>query len=587
MNPEVRPRSSGLLSRLVFGLACLITATALFYAEERWRGQHAWQECKRELQTKGRSFDWAACIPAPVPDEQNIYKAPLMDGFVKAHLNAGGVSTDSKRTVLAQRVAEAMATIPQHDTGHTPTVALELTVVGPDHSSAEPTLTFGAPDARLNAEKFLLQALGPSLPRSKNQDIMTARNLEELKPLQVAIKSPTPLTVPELEEIFSTNAPSSVGPALQHLRIESTGSNSFRVVVGPEPGVVASEVITATDLLKPELDLLRQALKRPCARLEDDYQQPFAIPVPNFVLVRIVAQTLAESAQAHLLLGESEAAWRALSIVRDLCRLVEASPAGKSMTLVSAMIDSAVTGLYTQIVAQGLQLHAWQEPQLAAIQQQLKDVNLLALLVAALDWERVAGCTTLENSSPAQVAVLISGSLPLTNTWQRLRHPHFYLLPRGWVLQNTKTLALGNDALLDSIDSTNDIISPAALDALVQQASTRRRSPYNFLAFIALPNVAKAAQATARNQTLVNEARLACALERYRLAHHAYPESLNALVPPFLDQLPHDLVNGKPFRYRTTPDDSYLLYSVGWNQTDEGGLRAKALDQGDWVWPLQ
>jgi hypothetical protein len=58
-------------------------------------------------------------------------------------------------------------------------------------------------------------------------------------------------------------------------------------------------------------------------------------------------------------------------------------------------------------------------------------------------------------------------------------------------------------------------------------------------------------------------------------------------VPAFIDQLPHDLVNAKPLRYRTTPEGGYLLYSVGWNQTDEGGLRAKALDQGDWVWPLQ
>jgi hypothetical protein len=569
-------------------VVCLITVAALFYAEERWRGQRAWQQCKRELQARGRSFDWAAYIPAQVADEQNIYKAPLMDGFVKPHLSAHlDVSTAGATPVLAQRIADAMAAIPQHGKGHTPTLALELTVVGPDHSSAEPTLTFGAPDARLKAEKFLLQALGPSLSRAKGGDIMTARNLEELKPLQIAIQSSKPLTTPELQEILSTNAATSVGPALQHLRIESTGSNSFQVLVGPEPGVIASEVITATELLRPQLDLLRQALKRPCARIDGDYQQPFAIPVPNFVLVRTVAQTLAESAQAHLLLGESEAAWRELSTVRELCRLLEAPPAGKPMTLVSAMIDVAVTGLYTQIVAQGLQLHAWQEPQLAAIEQQLKDVNLPALLVGALDWERVAGCTTLENSSPAQVAVLVSGSPPLTNIWQKLQHPHFDLLPRGWVLQNIRTLALGNDAFLNSIDLTNDVISPAAADALVHQATTRRRSPYNFLAFVALPNAAKATQITARNQTLANEARLACALERYHLAHHEYPKSLDALVPPFLDQLPHDLVNGKPLRYQTTPDGSYLLYSVGWNQTDEGGLRAKALDQGDWVWPLQ
>src|SRR5215472_9801714 len=117
MNVELQPQSRGFLSRrlvarLIFALACLITVSALFYAEERWRGQRTWQACKQELQARGRSFDWAAYIPAPVADEQNIYKAPLMDGFVKAHLNEGA-STGGKRPVLAQRLADAMATIPQ------------------------------------------------------------------------------------------------------------------------------------------------------------------------------------------------------------------------------------------------------------------------------------------------------------------------------------------------------------------------------------------------------------------------------------------------------------------------------------------
>jgi hypothetical protein len=79
---------------------------------------------------------------------------------------------------------------------------------------------------------------------------------------------------------------------------------------------------------------------------------------------------------------------------------------------------------------------------------------------------------------------------------------------------------------------------------------------------------------------------VACALERYHLAHNDYPESLDALVPAFLDQLPHEVVDAKALRYQRTQDSRYLLYSVGWNQRDEGGLRANAVEQGDWVWPL-
>ena len=86
-----------------------------------------------------------------------------------------------------------------------------------------------------------------------------------------------------------------------------------------------------------------------------------------------------------------------------------------------------------------------------------------------------------------------------------------------------------------------------------------------------IPNFTKAWQTTAHNQTLVNEAQIACALERYRLAHGEYPETLDALVPQFIEKLPHDIIGGQPLHYRRTADGKFLLYSVGWNETDDGG----------------
>jgi hypothetical protein len=64
-------------------------------------------------------------------------------------------------------------------------------------------------------------------------------------------------------------------------------------------------------------------------------------------------------------------------------------------------------------------------------------------------------------------------------------------------------------------------------------------------------------------------------------------------VPEFITQLPHDVITGQPLNYRRTDDNQYLLYSVGWNQTDDGGVpglakSGEAIDQmtGDWVWRL-
>jgi hypothetical protein len=105
-----------------------------------------------------------------------------------------------------------------------------------------------------------------------------------------------------------------------------------------------------------------------------------------------------------------------------------------------------------------------------------------------------------------------------------------------------------------------------------------------------LPGVAGCAGKFARAQTSVDLARVACALERYRLANGQFPETLDALAPRFIEKLPHDIINGQPLRYRRTDDGQFVLYSVGWNETDDGGnvelTKSGSLDwqKGDWVW---
>jgi hypothetical protein len=100
-------------------------------------------------------------------------------------------------------------------------------------------------------------------------------------------------------------------------------------------------------------------------------------------------------------------------------------------------------------------------------------------------------------------------------------------------------------------------------------------------------------QTAAHNQTMVNEAQIVCALERYRLATGTYPGSLDALTPQFIEKIPHDIIGGQPLIYRPTADGKFLLYSIGWNEKDDGGQQETpqtkngAIDfaKGDWVWP--
>ena len=93
--------------------------------------------------------------------------------------------------------------------------------------------------------------------------------------------------------------------------------------------------------------------------------------------------------------------------------------------------------------------------------------------------------------------------------------------------------------------------------------------------------VQKSAQATATARCAVT----GCALERFRLKHGAYPESLTALAPEFLPSIPTDPIDGQPLRYKRAADGLFRLWSVGADGKDNGGERSSKDEAVDWTWP--
>jgi hypothetical protein len=148
--------------------------------------------------------------------------------------------------------------------------------------------------------------------------------------------------------------------------------------------------------------------------------------------------------------------------------------------------------------------------------------------------------------------------------------------------------------LLSGLDPKNQRIDPKSLkrsdEAFVENIWSSR-SPYHILVKNLYAAESSAAIRLSFAQTAINEAHIACALERYRLVNGNFPEQLDALVPHFIEKLPHDVITGQALKYRRTEADSFILYSVGWNEVDDGGVVAMRsriygpdIDQGDWVW---
>jgi hypothetical protein len=350
----------------------------------------------------------------------------------------------------------------------------------------------------------------------------------------------------------------------------------------------AANFLAWSDQFQPDFDLMREALKRPDARMDGDYTVPYEIPIVNFVHIRAVAQALAQRAKCNLLLGRPDKALADLTLLNDSRRIMERAPTGKPITLVDAMVNVAVTGLYAETIAKGFQDHTWQEPQLTSLQEQLEPINLPHIVALSFQSEPAASTRTLEIISNAKLQEWFSLH-PKNSYWALWK---WDLLPRGWIYQNMATSARMTYSQIEGFDSASGLIEPKQFKD-VSHVLNRVARPYSFIATAAIPNYTKAWQTTAYNQTMVNEAQIACALERYYLTYGQYPDTLDALAPHFMDTIPHDIIGGQPLHYRRTNDGKFLIYSVGWNETDDGGQRSRYnangglanYAQGDWVWP--
>jgi hypothetical protein len=91
------------------------------------------------------------------------------------------------------------------------------------------------------------------------------------------------------------------------------------------------------------------------------------------------------------------------------------------------------------------------------------------------------------------------------------------------------------------------------------------------------------------NLAASNCARAAVALRLYRLKHGAYPDTLNALAPELLPDVPKDPFTGANLIYRRE-GQGFVVYSVGLNGKDDGGVPGPhgfwpgTSKKGDIVW---
>ena len=283
---------------------------------------------------------------------------------------------------------------------------------------------------------------------------------------------------------------------------------------------------------------------------------------------------------------------KALNDVKLSFRLID-SVRGEPF-LISHLVRVAMWQTTLQPIYEGLANHQWSGAQLADLDSQLAKMDFLA------DYEHcLAGEQTLELDNTEYLRR--TGNVGMldysddANHHDRLRSFVFHQLPGAFFYQNELTmLKMNQEYALSVVDVQDHSVSPR----LVQQKDEARSKALSHLSYDTvmarwlLPTLGTAVKKSAYGQESADLARVAIALERYRQNTGVYPGSLDVLAPNFINEVPHDVINGDPLHYRRTSDGQFILYSVGWNgHDDDGKVSANGrststvdIDQGDWVW---
>jgi hypothetical protein len=313
----------------------------------------------------------------------------------------------------------------------------------------------------------------------------------------------------------------------------------------------------------------------------------------------------------------------ALDLLETQLRIARNFPANGIM--VEEVVRIAIGGIAWNSTWELLQAKGWTEAQLLRLQNAWQDLDFAMGMLRAIEIERAVVIQEFARcrASPSRLARITGGASSRTGPgsnpdtvagiiteWSRACLP----APGGAVARQLWAWFWSWDDERMTLESTTRMIaqtsqrlelarSPRALplrlptgQAFLPAVETPPGAALERYALAAgsvgylNPCVTKAFSA----QTLRELALAAVAIRRYQGREGALPQTLAALTPDLLPDIPLDWFDGQALRYRLLEPGRFLLYSVSQNRVDDGG-DPKTAPSGsrsfspylarDFVWP--
>jgi hypothetical protein len=424
-----------------------------------------------------------------------------------------------------------------------------------DQNFSTASIFAGAFNMKANPKSGELEPIDPSIP-----DRLHLRTSSSLHPPGQS----KPIETPSMGSWQNATRTDLQGWQ-QYYRAVAAISNEFPVPAQPQ--TPAADILVALSKYDSIVDELRQAARRPASRFPIRYEDGFGAATSAmgaYGKFKGCSQLLVLRSEAELANNETDKALADIELSLRFVQALRSEP-----FLINHMVSVAIFHITLNPIWQGLADHKWSNEQLVALERALQGFDFLDDYSRAMHGERAFAVWSIDAGFDG-----------------------YSSMPRGWRYQNQIAICrMSENYVLPMVDFERRVVSPEHVRKLSADfKATHHFSFYDAFTPNLFPAVAKANQQFAGGQCSLDLARVALALERFRIAHGQYPDTLDALSPAFVEKLPHDVINGQPLKYRKANGSGFVLYSVGWNEKDDGGTVALKKEggvdreKGDWVW---
>jgi hypothetical protein len=417
---------------------------------------------------------------------------------------------------------------------------------------------------------FLSAALVVSR-REKHGPILDAK-IEEIR------KSGYPVTADELENLHPP-LPDSENSALIYLKafsnfaplpanvtnwpILNKSAGSYRAI--PIPSEVKKGIADYLEQNKTALELLHRGALMEKGYYSTGLTNGFPLQVePPILQIRFAAQLLALKAVWDAEEGRADAAANSTVDLLGIERSLEQSP-----FLISQIIRVVNLPLGSATLEQVLNKTRLSEEQLRRLSMGFQKAEAYDGLKLAAISQRCLGIWSLDCFRRMTLRS------EFTSILNKVRELWF------------KASNYRNDDYLFYLDTMQQYIAAAELSfpkrlqttKEVTQKARQYSGKSRYVGMELLTDWDSIIGKDAECHAALRAAQAALGVERYRLANHnQLPNSLQDLVPSFLDAEPIDPFDGKPLRFKKLAK-GYVIYSVGPDGIDDGGKERKVWEE--------